>query len=126
MLKDTNSSLRFSVTTWLLWSARNKLIFKNLNQLTTAIVALCEYWTSLVLSSWKTNQLGREAPGLARQTQLIAWRPGEEGGSTLNTDGSRISHTGATSIGGLIRDEREVSFVLSVLILVLVLLRDQS
>ncbi|CAN1837535.1 Putative ribonuclease H protein At1g65750 [Linum perenne] len=39
-------------------------------------------------------------------TQLIAWRPGDEGWSTLNTDGSRICHTGATSIGGLIRDEK--------------------
>ncbi|CAN1756678.1 Putative ribonuclease H protein At1g65750 [Linum perenne] len=67
---------------------------------------LCEFWTSLVLSSWKTNQLGREAPGLARQTQLIAWRPGEEGWATLNTDGSRLHRSGATAIGGLIRDER--------------------
>ncbi|CAN1123627.1 Putative ribonuclease H protein At1g65750, partial [Linum perenne] len=43
---------------------------------------------------------------LARQTQLIAWRPGDGGWSTLNTDGSRISSTGATSIGGLIRNEK--------------------
>ncbi|CAN1159084.1 Putative ribonuclease H protein At1g65750 [Linum perenne] len=54
--------------------------------------------------SWKTFQLGREAPSLARQTQLIAWRPGEEGWFTLNTDGSRISQSGATAIGGIIRD----------------------
>ncbi|CAN1842764.1 Putative ribonuclease H protein At1g65750 [Linum perenne] len=37
-------------------------------------------------------------------TQLIAWRPGEEGWFTLNTDGSRISQSGATAIGGIIRD----------------------
>ncbi|CAN1191399.1 Putative ribonuclease H protein At1g65750, partial [Linum perenne] len=36
----------------------------------------------------------------------IAWRPGDEGWATLNTDGSRISSSGATSIGGLIRNER--------------------
>ncbi|CAN1171511.1 Putative ribonuclease H protein At1g65750, partial [Linum perenne] len=66
--------------------------------------AQCQFWTNLVLSSWKTFQLGREAPGLARQTQLIAWRPGEEGWFTLNTDGSRISQSGATAIGGIIRD----------------------
>ncbi|CAN1121709.1 Putative ribonuclease H protein At1g65750 [Linum perenne] len=39
-------------------------------------------------------------------TQLIAWRPGEEGWATLNTDGSRLHRSGATAIGGLIRDER--------------------
>ncbi|CAN1153629.1 Putative ribonuclease H protein At1g65750 [Linum perenne] len=37
---------------------------------------------------------------------LIAWRPGEEGWATLNTDGSRLQHSGATAIGGLIRDEK--------------------
>ncbi|CAN1745014.1 Protein DETOXIFICATION 42 [Linum perenne] len=52
-----------------------------------------------------TNQLGREASGKARQTQLIAWRPGNEGWSTLNTDGSRYTHSGSTAIGGLIRDD---------------------
>ncbi|CAN1852072.1 Putative ribonuclease H protein At1g65750 [Linum perenne] len=54
----------------------------------------------------KTSQLGREAPGLARQTQLIAWRPGDVGLSTLNTDGSRIHGSGSMAIGGLIRDDR--------------------
>ncbi|CAN1160631.1 Putative ribonuclease H protein At1g65750 [Linum perenne] len=65
----------------------------------------CKFWINLVLSSWKSNQLGREAPGKARQTQLIAWRPGDEGWSTLNTDGSRLTHSGSTAIGGLIRDD---------------------
>ncbi|CAN1126126.1 Putative ribonuclease H protein At1g65750 [Linum perenne] len=65
----------------------------------------CKFWFNLVLSSWKTNQLGREAPGQARQTQLIAWRPGDEGWTTLNTDGSRLTHSGSTAIGGLLRDD---------------------
>ncbi|CAN1182479.1 Putative ribonuclease H protein At1g65750, partial [Linum perenne] len=72
----------------------------------SAVVDQCKFWTNLVLSSWKTNQLGREASGLARQTQLIAWRPRDEGWPTLNTDGSRICHSGHTAIGGLLRDER--------------------
>ncbi|CAN1837534.1 Putative ribonuclease H protein At1g65750 [Linum perenne] len=106
MLKDTSCNTQFGVIVWLLWNARNKFIFENLTQTATAVSEQCKFWTNLVLSSWKTFQLGREAPGLARQTQLIAWRPGDEGWSTLNTDGSRICHTGATSIGGLIRDEK--------------------
>ncbi|CAN1131007.1 Putative ribonuclease H protein At1g65750 [Linum perenne] len=36
--------------------------------------------------------------------KLIAWRPGDEGWFTLNTDGSRITQSGATAIGGIIRD----------------------
>ncbi|CAN1178095.1 Putative ribonuclease H protein At1g65750, partial [Linum perenne] len=44
--------------------------------------------------------------GLARQTQLVAWRPGNEGWSILNTDGSRYTHSGSTAIGGLIRTDQ--------------------
>ncbi|CAN1167006.1 Putative ribonuclease H protein At1g65750 [Linum perenne] len=106
MLKNTSSNVKFGVTAWLIWKARNKFIFEDLRQSHSAVAEQCEFWTNLVLSSWKTNQLGREAPGLARQTQLIAWRPGDGGWCTLNTDGSRIGSTGATSIGGLIRNEK--------------------
>ncbi|CAN1192302.1 Putative ribonuclease H protein At1g65750 [Linum perenne] len=106
MLKNTSSRVKFGVTAWLIWKARNKYIFEDLRQSYSAVAGQCEFWTNLVLTSWKTNQLGREAPGLARQTQLIAWRPGDGGWSTLNTDGSRISSTGATSIGGLIRNDK--------------------
>ncbi|CAN1131281.1 Putative ribonuclease H protein At1g65750 [Linum perenne] len=62
------------------------------------------YWINLILTSWKTNQLGREAPGLARQALLVAWRPGDEGWSTLNTDGSRHHNNHSTAIGGVLRD----------------------
>ncbi|CAN1153626.1 Putative ribonuclease H protein At1g65750 [Linum perenne] len=68
MLQDEKNNIKFGLTAWLLWGARNKLIFENLDQSVSAVGEQCEFWTSLVLSSWKTNQLGREAPGLARQT----------------------------------------------------------
>ncbi|CAN1171162.1 Putative ribonuclease H protein At1g65750 [Linum perenne] len=106
MMIDKQSNTSFGITAWLLWRARNKLIFEGYNQTVNAIIEQSKFWTNLVLSSWKTSQLGREAPGLARQTQLIAWRPGDEGWSTLNTDGSCIHGSGSTAIGGLIRDDR--------------------
>ncbi|CAN1150998.1 Putative ribonuclease H protein At1g65750 [Linum perenne] len=105
MLGDKDFNLHFGVITWILWRARNKLIFEEVNHTAREVSEQCKFWINLVLSSWKTNQLGREAPGKARQTQLIAWRPGEEGWFTLNTDGSRYSHSGSTAIGGLIRDD---------------------
>ncbi|CAN1341790.1 Putative ribonuclease H protein At1g65750 [Linum perenne] len=66
MLRDVTSSIKFGITTWVHWSARNKFIFENQNQPVTTVVEHCKFWINLVLSSWKTNQLGREAPGLAR------------------------------------------------------------
>ncbi|CAN1828606.1 Putative ribonuclease H protein At1g65750, partial [Linum perenne] len=81
-----------------------KFIFEQQDRPPSVIIEQCQFWINFVLSSWKTFQLGREAQGLARQTQLIAWRPGEEGWFTLNTDDSRISQSSATAIGGIIRD----------------------
>ncbi|CAN1811144.1 Putative ribonuclease H protein At1g65750 [Linum perenne] len=83
MLKNPSSNIKFGVTAWLLWKARNKYIFEDLRQSYGAVAEQCDFWTNLVLSSWKTNQLGREAPGLAR-----------------------ISSTCATAIGGLIRTDK--------------------
>ncbi|CAN1763773.1 Putative ribonuclease H protein At1g65750, partial [Linum perenne] len=105
MLRDRDAAIKFGITAWILWGARNKLVFESLNQSVTTISEQCKFWFNLVLSSWKTNQLGQEAPGLAQQTQLIVWRPGDEAWSTLNTDGSRYHLSGSTAMGGLIRDE---------------------
>ncbi|CAN0906734.1 Putative ribonuclease H protein At1g65750 [Linum grandiflorum] len=66
----------------------------------------CDYWVALIRSSWKTGQLGREALILDRQTQMIGWRPGDEGWFTLSTDGSLRSHQRDAAAGGLIRDDK--------------------
>ncbi|CAN1161857.1 Putative ribonuclease H protein At1g65750 [Linum perenne] len=71
MLRDRDAAIKFGITVWILWNARNKLVFERINQSVTTISEQCKFWFNLVLSSWKTNQLGQEASGLARQTQLI-------------------------------------------------------
>ncbi|CAN1758205.1 Putative ribonuclease H protein At1g65750 [Linum perenne] len=88
-LADNTSSISVGVTAWVIWKARNELIFEGIKDSVDAIANKCRYWINLILTSWKTNQLGREAPGLARQALLVAWRPGDEG---------------STAIGGVLRD----------------------
>ncbi|CAN1776777.1 Putative ribonuclease H protein At1g65750 [Linum perenne] len=105
MLLDKDMNIKFGITAWNLWKARNKSIFEGTNQSCSEVSEQCRFWINLVLSSWKTNQLGREAPGLARQTHLVAWRPGDEGWFILNTDGSRYTSLGSTASGGLIRND---------------------
>ncbi|CAN0885729.1 Putative ribonuclease H protein At1g65750 [Linum grandiflorum] len=65
----------------------------------------CDYWVALISSSWKIGQLGREVRSLTRQTQLIGWRPGDEGWFTLSTDGSLRSPTKVAAAGGVIRTD---------------------
>ncbi|CAN1790174.1 Putative ribonuclease H protein At1g65750 [Linum perenne] len=94
----------FGVIAWLIWKRRNKLIFETVGWTLEEVRNQVKFWVLLLSSSWKAGQLGREVPSLARQTQLIGWRPGGEGWFTLNSDGSLYSHNNRAAAGGLIRD----------------------
>ncbi|CAN1339953.1 Putative ribonuclease H protein At1g65750 [Linum perenne] len=103
-LADNSTSIQFGVTAWIIWKARNNLVFEDIKDSVEATANKCRYWINLILTSWKTNQLGQEAPGLARQALLVVWWPRDEGWSILNTDGSRYHNNRSTAIGGVLRD----------------------
>ncbi|CAN1776257.1 Putative ribonuclease H protein At1g65750 [Linum perenne] len=94
----------FGIAAWLIWKRRNKFIFDGISWSTAEVSNQAKFWELLLSSSWKAGQLGREAPGLARQTQLIGWRPADEGWFTLNSDGSLYLQNNRAAAGGLIRD----------------------
>ncbi|CAN1766118.1 Putative ribonuclease H protein At1g65750 [Linum perenne] len=96
----------FGVVAWLLWSRRNKLIFEGITWSAEEVNCQVKFWVRLLSSSWKAGQLGREAPGIARQTQLIGWRPADEGWFSLNSDGSLYTQNNRAAAGGIIRDCR--------------------
>ncbi|CAN0899236.1 Putative ribonuclease H protein At1g65750 [Linum grandiflorum] len=89
----------------MLWRARNKHLFEQDTESYMEVAHRCEYWVTLITSSWKTSQLGQEVLSSTRQTQLIGWRPSDEGCFTLSTDGSLCSPTKLTAAGGLIRTD---------------------
>ncbi|CAN1165013.1 Putative ribonuclease H protein At1g65750 [Linum perenne] len=88
-----NSKLNpvFGIGAWLLWKRRNRLIFEGEAWSTGELCHQSKFWEHLLSSSWKAGQLSRETPGLARQAQLIGWRPANEG---------------RAAAGGLIRDHK--------------------
>ncbi|CAN1846003.1 Putative ribonuclease H protein At1g65750 [Linum perenne] len=103
-ISNTRLNPSFGVIAWLIWKRRNMAIFEDVNWSTAEVRNQVKFWVLLLSSSWKAGQLGREAPGSARQTQLIGWRPADEGWFTLNSDGSLYTQTGRAAAGGLIRD----------------------
>ncbi|CAN1746300.1 Putative ribonuclease H protein At1g65750 [Linum perenne] len=105
-ISDPVNSSIFGFTLWLLWSRRNKLIFEDNALSVDEIANQVSFWVQFASSCWKTRRLGREAPGFARQTQLIGWRPGGEGCFTLNTDGSLHRVSNSSVAGGIIRDDQ--------------------
>ncbi|CAN0866718.1 Putative ribonuclease H protein At1g65750 [Linum grandiflorum] len=102
-IRHTAHSLVFGVGVWLLWRARNKRMFEQDIEDHVVVAHRCDYWVALISSSWKIGQLVREVRSLTRQTQLIGWRPGDEGWFTLSTDGSLRSPTNVAAAGGVIR-----------------------
>ncbi|CAN0891969.1 Putative ribonuclease H protein At1g65750 [Linum grandiflorum] len=101
-----NHYVIFGVGMWLLWRARNKRVFEQDKETFMDVAHRCDYWVSLISSSWKTGQLGREVLSSTRQTQMIGWRPGDEGCFTLSTDGSLQFPQRNAAAGGVIRDDR--------------------
>ncbi|CAN1121361.1 Putative ribonuclease H protein At1g65750, partial [Linum perenne] len=94
----------FGIVAWLIWKRRNKLVFDGVSWSTEEVRNQAKFWDLLLSSSWKAGQLGREAPSLAREAQLIGWRPAVEGWCSLNSDGSLYSRSNRAVTGGLIRD----------------------
>ncbi|CAN0839785.1 Putative ribonuclease H protein At1g65750 [Linum grandiflorum] len=101
--REERHTLTFGVGVWLLWRARNKSLFEQDTESYLEVAHQCDYWVALITSSWKTGQLGREVLSSTRQTQLIGWRPNDEGCFTLSTDGSLRSPTKLAAAGGVIR-----------------------
>ncbi|CAN0920858.1 Putative ribonuclease H protein At1g65750 [Linum grandiflorum] len=104
-IRHTTHSLVFGVGVWLLWRARNKRLFEQDIENHMEVAHRCDYWVALISSSWKIGQLGREVRSLTRQTQLIGWRPWDEGWFNLSTDGSLRSPTKVAAAGGVIRTD---------------------
>ncbi|CAN0884227.1 hypothetical protein LINGRAHAP2_LOCUS14778, partial [Linum grandiflorum] len=99
-------SLIFGVGVLLLWRARNKRGFEQHKETFLDVAYRCDYWVAFINWNWKTGQLGGEFLNSTRQTQMIRWRPGDEGWFTLSTDGSLRSPQREAAAVGVIRDDR--------------------
>ncbi|CAN0898341.1 Putative ribonuclease H protein At1g65750, partial [Linum grandiflorum] len=104
-VRSSTLSLAFGVGVWLLWRARSKRIFEQGKETFLHVAHRCDYWVTLISSSWKAGQLGREVRSLTWQTQLIGWRPGDEGWFTFSTNGSLQPPQREAAAGGIIRDD---------------------
>ncbi|CAN1304300.1 Putative ribonuclease H protein At1g65750 [Linum perenne] len=103
-ISNLDSRLQFGIIAWLLWHRRNRLVFQNENTSASEVCGQVKFWVHFYSSCWKALRLSREVPGLARQAQLIGWRPAEEECFSLNSDGSLYTNPNRAAAGGVIRD----------------------
>ncbi|CAN1162575.1 Putative ribonuclease H protein At1g65750 [Linum perenne] len=95
-----DGALRFGITLWYLWKARNEFIFSELRETSEAIARRITAWTDIV-----SEALYRDArlfPAAAlRSFSEIAWTPAEQGWATINTDGSVLRNPTRAAAGGI-------------------------
>ncbi|CAN1193291.1 Putative ribonuclease H protein At1g65750 [Linum perenne] len=74
MLEDDKQCIRFGITAWLLWKARNKLIFDKVVQSVSAISEQCVYWTNLCTLELEDQSVGSRSAGYssAGSTDCVA------------------------------------------------------
>ncbi|CAN0915634.1 Putative ribonuclease H protein At1g65750 [Linum grandiflorum] len=58
-IRSHNHSFVFGIGVWRLWRARNKRLFEHDRETFMDVAHWCDYWVSLISSSWKTGQMGR-------------------------------------------------------------------
>ncbi|CAN1152638.1 Putative ribonuclease H protein At1g65750 [Linum perenne] len=101
LLTHEHSTL-FGVTFWILWKSRNEFIFEGTRESATSLSFRIKNWVAAIEEALKRDiNLTRDA---GREWRNIAWEPGDEGWSIINTDGYVLSSPHKAAAGGLIRD----------------------
>ncbi|CAN1123547.1 Putative ribonuclease H protein At1g65750 [Linum perenne] len=103
-IADSERSLTFGYTCWILWKSRNEKVFEGRNCSVDSVVARVRFWVSTWNSA--TSEINSLKCGVASQARTIqvSWEAAPRPKSTLNTDGSVRRDSGDSAAGGVIRD----------------------
>ncbi|CAN1189723.1 Putative ribonuclease H protein At1g65750 [Linum perenne] len=102
LLLTHEKSLEVGIASWLLWKARNDLVFNGANDSANSLVARIRNWI-MTITNAGTQQDIIGARTHDRIRTDVAWEPGEAGWVVLNTDGSVFPGNSMAAAGGLIR-----------------------
>ncbi|XP_019158195.1 PREDICTED: uncharacterized protein LOC109154910 [Ipomoea nil] len=93
-------NVTFVYILWLIWKARNNLIFNNKAESHVRILN-----TALSMAKEATEYIVKHVGVMHGYWKWVRWEPPQPGWLKLNTDGAMKSSTGIASAGGVIRDE---------------------
>ncbi|CAN1835590.1 Putative ribonuclease H protein At1g65750 [Linum perenne] len=85
---DGSLSTVFGFTCWLLWKARNERIFEGKSVTVHGILEQARFWLNASNSTYQSVVDLKRSQGKEGTTTQIYWKPAQEPGFTLNTDGS--------------------------------------
>ncbi|CAN1146008.1 Putative ribonuclease H protein At1g65750 [Linum perenne] len=97
----SDADLKFGITCWYLWRARNERIFANSTENPATVALKCSRWRATVQKAMErdTELVDGRQP---RVCQEVAWHAGRTGWVTLNSDDS--VNRGKAAAGGILRD----------------------
>ncbi|CAN1146990.1 Putative ribonuclease H protein At1g65750 [Linum perenne] len=101
---DGNLSIVFGFTCWLLWKARNERIFEGKSVTVHEILEQGRFWLNASNSAYQSVVDLKRSQGKEGTTTQIYWKPAQEPGFTLNTDGSVQVSAQRAAAGGCLRN----------------------
>ncbi|CAN1136188.1 Putative ribonuclease H protein At1g65750 [Linum perenne] len=103
-LLRSDKGVLFGIVCWLIWKARNDIIFSGANQDPSGVVHRASFWAQTAEEANDRNSLllGNQ---VKRRPSKIVWDPGPPGWVTLSTDSSVGSNRQGATAGGLLRDD---------------------
>ncbi|CAN1160447.1 Putative ribonuclease H protein At1g65750, partial [Linum perenne] len=103
-IQNSDFSLIFGITLWILWKARNEDIFDNSSVTSDQLRLRVLNWTAGVRETMKAES--RVLPEVVRwrRETLLKWIPAPDDWITVNCDGSVIHPHGQAAAGGILRD----------------------
>ncbi|CAN1729274.1 Putative ribonuclease H protein At1g65750 [Linum perenne] len=103
-IQNSDFSLIFGITLWILWKARNEDIFDNRSVTSDQLRLRVLNWTAGVRETMKAES--RALSGVVKRSRetLLKWIPAPDDWITVNCDGSVIHPHGQAAAGGIIRD----------------------
>lgn len=87
----------FSATCWVIWCARNEVVFNDIQWTTWKILSKIRSLHDTIVCAFGTSTLSRPA-------RMVKWHPPAEHWVKLNVDGSSLGNPIISGFGGLLRN----------------------
>ncbi|CAN1189279.1 Putative ribonuclease H protein At1g65750 [Linum perenne] len=103
-IQERDFSLSFGLVIWLLWKARNEVVFEHKPATSDQLRLRVLHWIAGVRETMRAESRVLFKQAHDREEVLVQWEPAPEDFITINTGGSVLQPNRHASAGGILRD----------------------
>ncbi|CAN1823072.1 Putative ribonuclease H protein At1g65750 [Linum perenne] len=105
-LQHETFGLSFGIIMWILWKARNEVIFENKLATCDQLRLRVLHWIAGVRETMRADSQVSSKVTPRRTETFIGWKAGPSDCITINTDGSVLQPLSRAAAGGILRDHQ--------------------